>query len=428
MDPRNNEPRRFERYVMNFLNYQSYLKTLLKNYNSCSLVNAEGALLYSKDSNLELLTTTRLVAFQIVKKYLSPKPHDLFVLNDPENGGYQYSKLLFISCLTTNLFLIWDEDYFYIDFKIPPTPLFDQGAKNDFVWQALVSANKYATELESFFEYQKHKIDQIGKIKSHLDAIANTKNQQIWLKATQEIFSTQFSNKALGNFEASYKVLQNQFIKLNFSAEEKQNLKLITLDFTNTNLATEMHSSSHVVESAMIKKIVDYYQIGEFFTQSILDKIKVILPPRSIVSKPHQTGKNNYEIQSICAQLCEYNMQQLNSHSRKSQMSFEYTNFLNFEIHTETCHTFNLISSQIVLMNNFEQLITKNLIKMKKMKRFEGINHILFTINVDAGMKVNIKNNYYSEKSPNSFKVNNQILLREEIDLKKNDLVEIFWS
>lgn len=413
---------------MTFLNYQSYLKTLLKNYKSCSLVNADGTLLYSKDTSLEVLTTTRLVAFQIVKKYLNPKPLDLFVLNDPENGGYEYSKLIFISCLTSNLFLIWDESNFYIDFKIPPTPLFDQGIKNDFVWQALISANKYAADLESFFEYQKYKVDRILKIKSHLDVIANPKNQQMWLKATQEIFSIQFGNKAHGSAEGSYKVFQNQFIKLKFSAEERQNLKLITLDFTNTNLATEMHTSSHVAESAIVKKIIDFYQIGDFFTQSILDKIKVILPPRSIVSKPHATGSFNFELQSICAQLCDYNLLQLNSHSRKAPANFEYSNFLKFEIHTEHCHTSNLISSQSVLLNNFEELIANNLIKMKKMKRSESVNHIIFEVNSDSGMKINIKNNYHSEKSQNSLKLNNELLPCGEFNLKKCDLVEIYWG
>lgn len=412
---------------MNFLNYQSHLKTLLKNYKSCSLVNADGALLYSKDNSLEMLTTTRLVAFQIVKKYLSPKPLDLFVLNDPENGGFQYSKLLFISCLTPNLFLIWDEDNFCIDFKIPPTPLFDKGVKNDFVWQALISASKNTEDLEAFFEYQKYNIDRLVNNKALLDVISNIKNQQMWLKATQEIFSIQFENKAHGSFEGYHKILQNQFIKLKISAEERQNLKLITLDFTNTNLATEMHSSSHVIESAAIKKIMDFYQLGDFFTQSMLDKIKIILPPRSIVSKPHPTGRFNYELQSICSQLCDYNLTQLNLHSRKSQNNFEYSNFLNFEIHTENSHTNNLISSQTIFLNNFEELIVNNSIKMKKMKRLDTANHIIFKVNTDI-MKINIKNDYHTEKSNNALKVNNKLVHRGEHILAKDDVVEILWG
>ena len=413
---------------MTFLNYQAHLKNLLRSYKSCSLVNAEGALLYSKDQNLDLLTTTRLVAFQIVKKYLNPKPLDLFVMNDPENGGFQFSKIIFISCLTPQVFLIWDEDNHFIDFKIPPTPLYDLGVKNDFVWQALVDSNKNAVQLRHFFETQKSQYDRITKSKSQLDVISNPKNQQLWLKATQEIFSIQFGNKAHGSTEGSHRVMPNQFLKLKLSAEEKQNLKLITLDFTNTNLATEIYAASHVAESAIVKRIIDFYQIGEFFTQAILDKIKVILPPRSIVSKSHSTGKFNYELQAICLQLCDYNLQQLNSHVRKSQTSFEYVNFLNFELHSEFCHTSNLFSGQTVLLNNFEDLITTHSIKMKKMKRADSISHLIFSVNTDAGMKINIKNSYYSEKSPNSLKVNNEVLPRGETLLKKDDVVEIYWG
>ncbi len=413
---------------MNFLNYQSCLKILLKNYKSCSLLNANGALLFSKDENHELLTTTRLVAFQIIKKYLQPKAQDFFVLNDPENGGYHYTKLIFISCLTANLYLIWDENNFYIDFKIPPTPLFEQGVKNDFIWQALINANKYAIELKTFFEHHKNNIDRIINHNDLLNVVASIKNQQLWLKATDEIFSIQFASKAHGTAEAYYQVAKSHFIKLKLSAEEKQNLKLITLDFTNTNYAAEVHTASHVVESALIKKIIDFYQIDEYCTQSVLDKIKVILPPRSIVSKPHLTGKYNFELQAICSQLCDYNIKQFNSQTRKPQTVFEYSNYMNFEIHTDRCHSSNIISSQLVSLKNFEELLTNNSIKMKKMRRIDTASHIAFQVNLDCGIKIDIKNNYYSEKKNNSFKLNNELLQRGQYNLKKDDIVEIIWG
>lgn len=415
---------------MTFLNYKSHLKILLNSFKSCSLVNADGALLYSKDCHLEILTTTRLVAFQIIKKYLNPRPQDFFILNDPENGGYHYSKPIFVSCLNPNLFLIWDENNFYIDFKIPPTPLFEQGLKNKFIWQALVSANMHTPELESFFEYQKKCVDNILRLKEHLDLISSPKNQKMWLNTTQGVFSILFDNKAHGSAEGHFKILQNQFIKLKFSAEEKQNQRLITLDFTNTHLATDIHTSSHVVESAIIKKIIDFYQIEDFFTQSILDKIKIILPPKSIVSKAHPTGSYNFELQTICSQLCEYNMTQLNSHSRKSQTTFQNTNFLYFEIHTQHCYTSNYISSQNMFLNNFEDLITKGCIKILKMKRADTIN-IMFQVTTDSDMKLNIKNNTYTElptKQQAALKINNDHCLNRQYDLKKNDVIEILWK
>jgi|GEM_PF-5430983 len=413
---------------MNFLNYQSSIKILLKNHNSCSLVNADGLLLYSKDLNHELLTTSRLVAFQIVKKYLSPKPQDFFVLNDPENGGYQFSKLIFIFCLNSNLYLIWDENNFYIDFKIPPTPLFEQGIKNDFVWQALIHKNKYSTELENFFDFQKNNMDRILKLNDLLNLVTSHKNQQIWLSTTNEIFSIQFSSKAHGGHEAQYPALKNQLIKLKFSAEEKQNQKLITLDFTHTGPACEIHAASHIIESVLVKKIIDFYQIDDFFTQSVLDKIKIILPPRSIVSKSHATGDYNLELQSVCSQLCEHNMKQLNSHTRKTQAVFEYANYLNFELSIDNCHTTNIFSTLHSQLNKFENLISAHFITLTKMTRIDATYCLNFKINTDLPAHLNIKNNYLVEKSTNSIKLNDKILARGPYDLSKNDSVEIVWG
>lgn len=411
---------------MTFLKYQSYLKIFFKNFKSCSLVNSDGALLYSKDLNQEILTTTRLVAFQIVKKYLKPKPQDLFILNDPENGGYHYSKPLLISCLTSELFLIWDESNPYIDFKIPPTPIFEKGAKNVFIWEALLSANKHSKQLENFFLQQKKIIDELIHFKDILDLIGHQKNQKLWLNASQEVFSVLFDNKSHGNYEAAFKTLSNQFVKLKFSAEEKQTQKLITLDFTSTSLATDMHTSSHVIESALIKKIIDFYQFDDFFTQSILDKIKVILPPKSIVSKPHPMGDYNIELQSICSQICEHNMKQLNSHTRKPQTAFEYSNFLHFEIHSDLCHSSNLISPQTIHLNNFEELINNCSIKILTMRKTENLN-ISFQVLTDSEMILNVNNNYQADLPLMPLKINNKPCPRGKYPLKKNDKIDILW-
>lgn len=418
----------YKRAIMNFLNYQSHLKVLLNNYRSCSLVNGDGQLLYSKDNNPEVLTTTRLVAFQIIKKYLNPRPKDLFILNDPENGGYEYSKLIFLTCLNSNLYLIWDDNNYRIDFKIPPTPLFEAGVRNDFIWNALIKANKHADELESYFNNQKEMIDRILKLDDQLKNISDPKKQQSWLKAANEAFLIQFDSKAHGSVESYHALTKNHIIKLKVSAEEKQNLKLITLDFTNTNLANNIYAASHVIESALVKKITDFYQIEGFLCQSILDKIKIVLPPRSIVSKAHPTGEFNYELQSICSQLCEHNLKQLNSNTRKQHARFEYNGHLNFELQSENTISNNFFSSQTVLLNEFDKLITNNLIKVIKMSRTDNTNHLVFEVVGRSEMKVFIKNNYYNEKSDNVFKLNNKVIERGHYPLSAKDVVEIIWQ
>ena len=51
-----------------------YFEALLKKYDNASILNAQGELLYSKDTALETTLTSRLVVFQNVKKYLKLSP------------------------------------------------------------------------------------------------------------------------------------------------------------------------------------------------------------------------------------------------------------------------------------------------------------------------------------------------------------------
>lgn len=412
---------------MNFLNYQFQLKTLLKKFDSCSLVNNEGALIYSKDNRVEFLTTSRLVVFQIIKKYLNPSPLDIFIINDPENGGYKFSRPIFLTCLTKNLFLVWDEINDDIDFKIPPTPIFDQGKKNEFVWSALLSQGPAALKLEHFFIAQKKRIDDLLTMKSLLESIANVKNQNHWLTATAEIFSQQFNNKAHGTIESFFQLPENQTVKIKFSAEEKQNIKLITFDFTNTNIATKSHCSSHVTESSVVKKIIEVYQIEDYFTQSVLDKIKMLMPPRSIVSKPNSTGDYNHEIQEVCSQLSDYIIKMLNSNHRKTKPQFEFNSFLSFDIKGPEGLSRNYLSKQLSYFQDFQKFIDSRSLKLTQLRRTEEQSHIVFQVNSDSDLKLIINNNYGSQNPNKSIQLNGQTLSKGQYLMKKNDQVEIKW-
>lgn len=412
---------------MSCLEVKFQFKTLFKNFKSCSVVNADGALLYSKDKGHHILTTSRLVTFQIIKKYLKPQPQDLFVVNDPENGGFQLSKLIFLTSLTPNLFLIWDEDFSAIDFKIPPTPLFDKGVKNEFVWKALINGSPFAEDLESFILYQKYKVDQLDNLKPLIDNISQAKTQNAWLKSTQEVFDILFNNKAQGSSEAHHKLGINQAVKIKFIAEEKQNLKLLTLDFTNTNLATDYHAASHVVESALISRLNQYYEFGDYFTQSIFDKIKVILPPRSIVSKPHPTGAHNIELQSIVGQMFDFILTQLNSHVRKPHNLFAYQQSLQFYIRGSDCDSFNCIDKTGYSLKGIEELIDKKQIEVKKLQKTEQSSNISFTVTTKEALKLQIHNRQ-CEAASITIKVNDELKNSGSIQLKAKDQVEINWS
>lgn len=413
---------------MNGLQMKTQFELLTKFLKSCSVVNADGTLLFSKDHGPHYLTTTRLVAFQIVKRYLNPSPLDFFVLNDPENGGFQYTKLIFISALQPNLFLIWDEDFDSIDFKIPPTPLFDKGVKNEFVWKALIENRGYSSSLETFILQQKNKADALLKIPQLLDCIANIKNQQEWLKVSQEVFNILFNTKAQGSGEAHFKMAPTQMIKLKLTVEEKQNIKMFVLDLTNTNTASDFHAASHVFESAAIKKIIDFYGLCDFFSQSILDKIKIILPPRSIVSKPHTGGLHNISIQAIASQLCEHLLTQFNNPSRKIHSAFQYSNFLSFKIKSDLNIYNNLISKQSAALECVEELANLQKIEVKLMRRLENRSHIHFDVKSEENLVLIIQNKYDIDSTDIKFKVNGKLKSSGTHSLGKNDSVEISWD
>jgi hypothetical protein len=408
----------------------SQFKTLTHFWPSCSVVNADGHLLYSNDREQALLTTTRLVAFQIVKKYLRPQALDLFILNDPENGGFQYQRPLFIAGLSNNLFVIWDTSLPLIDFKIPPTPLFDKGIRNEFVWKAMVEAHPQAQEFTSALLQQKTSLDRVLSQKQLVSDLSNPKNQQQWFKISQEAFGELFSNKAYSSFEASHRLNASQIFKLKISAEEKQNLKQINLDMSNTSLAQDIFAASHVIESAMIKRIVDFYEMGDFFTQMVLDKIKTTLPPRSIVSKAHPLGLYSYDLQSIAHQICDYCLTQMNSPLRKGHTQFEYKHFLLLRIHHSQSDRLTFLSAQRFDLKGFEDLTHSHRIRMKVMKRTDQSGRLDFEIIQPEGLGIQFLNLAPSESSAIQLKVNDQPqrTIQGQLMLKQGDQVQLEWS
>ena len=407
--------------------YQNQVYHLIEAFPSCSVVNAEGSLLVSSDQRREILTTTRLVAFQIIKKYLNPKPHDLFVMNDPENGGYSLSKLIFVAAIDPNLFLIWDENCPLIDFKIPPTPLYEKNSKNSFVWKALVESNENAAGLTKFFEHEKAKVDLASSRTALVKNLAAPKNQAQWLKATQEIFEQQFANKAHGSFECQYKTPLNQLLKLKFTAEERQNVKLISLDFTSSSLATAYHAASHVIESGLVQKLIQFYQVEKYLTQSILDKIKIILPPKSIASRAHPAGVFNHEIQSICSQLCQFNLNQLNSQLRKSTSTFEIESELGLELNSNDHQVKLLFSGKNILLTGFEQLIQNKEIEITKMQKNDQSFELAFVVLKPEIKKLKRTTLLGCTQLGDFIKVNNVGLAGTDSAIMPGDSVSIKW-
>ncbi len=412
---------------MNAATYQNQLQQLMRAFPSCSLVNADGALLASNDQRTEILTTTRLVVFQIIKKYLNPQPKDLFVMNDPENGGYSLSKLIFVAAVDPNLFVIWDESCHLIDFKIPPTPLYEKDRKNEFVWKALVDSNENAYELTEFFENEKSKIDILIGQPALIKSLAQAKLQAVWLKATQEVFEHQFSSKAMGSFDCQYQTPTNQLIKLKFTSEERQNVRLISLDFTNSSLATTYHAASHVIESGLVQRLIKFYQIEKYLSQSILDKIKIILPPKSIASKAHFIGRYNHELQSACSQLCQHNLTQLNSQIRKGAAAFEIESELWIELKAKNQNFKMNFHQKTMLLPCIEPLIQEKAIEVKKMQKTDHGFNLSFQILQPRFDVLKVTTKLGCAKNEDFLKLNGQLISSGDHPVKVGDTVTVKW-
>ena len=198
-----------------------YFESLLKNYDNASILNAQGELLYSKDKELETTLTSRLVVFQNVKKYLKLSTEDVFMTNDPENGGYTFQKIFFIGCLRPNLFIVCVQAADMIQFKIPLSPLLDQGHKNTMVWDSLVEKNPLKDKLSDFFNKQITRFKTNMSSTKVLTTLSDSSFQSQWLNLCKKQFEKAFEVKALGQHQviATY---HEKIIKMSIAIEEKQ--------------------------------------------------------------------------------------------------------------------------------------------------------------------------------------------------------------
>lgn len=302
---------------MNFHSLYHTSQLLVKTFESASLITADGKLIASTDQGQLISTTSRLVIFQIVKKYLQPHVGDLIIVNDPENGGLDFRHIFIVTRLTDHLYMVFVRSTPFIDFKIPPTPLFEKGVRNKLIWSLLVEPNPNREQLTAFFEHALHKVKSIQNLKKELSLLSDPKNQAHLFKVFQQIFEVKFNNQALGFVETIYKLSASEQIKMKLSIEEKQNQRSIILDFSQTSPAGEISAASHVVESMLIYKLAAFYKMTSLICQPFLDQIRMSLPPKSIVSKAKPTGSKNLYMQKIIGENLSFLFENLSLKSNK---------------------------------------------------------------------------------------------------------------
>lgn len=397
-----------------------YFQSFLNHFKNASLVNLNGDLLFSRDSELCSTTTSRLVSYQIVKKYLKLNQGDIFITNDPENGGYSFSKVFFISALTENLFLIWSDDVSQVQFKIPLSPLVEAHKKNSMLWSMMIEPHPQKAVLADFFEAQIEHYTSCFRATPYLDFLSEPDFQNIWFKTCKAEFERQFDLRAQGQASINIKY-HEKLVKMGLGIEEKQNSRTITIDFSSTQLADKMCAASHVIESAMIQEFVYHYKLHQFLSQPILNQIKLIMPPKSVVSKANATGDHNFELQGVIRQMLKFLLQQLNSTKKGEKFTLKSEAQLNFIADSNVRNGFLLDES--FSLEDLNQFFKPTTMSMK-----ENNYHGEYVV---KGAGLTLDTFYlYSDFDHNKrfIKINNKSIKSGRHALKENDLLSIHWK
>ncbi len=395
---------------------------LLSPFKNASIMNNKGELIYSKDADSFKTTTSRIVLFQIAKKYLSPKTGDIIISNDPENGGTQLNRLFFICCLHNNLFVVWDAELNEVQFKIPLTPLVENNKKNEMIWQALIESQPAAEKFRAFFEKQIKKMNQMQVFKKFILSISTETFQKTWFKMTKAIFEDHFSLKSYGRHQLAVEY-RNQQIKISAEADEKQNIKSFKLDLSGTALADKFSCASHVVESGLMIELSKFYNFEKCLSQPILDHVKLLLPPKSIVSKSNASGEYNFELQKLTRQMMRHCLNQMNTQGKKSEKKFLIYSTAYLSFNSDHVQLSNFLSNSRI------DFLVGDLFDKNVLQHSERDYKAVLKYKLDTTSQLNL----YGVKAPNDseqrwIKINGEIAHHGQFVLKKNDVLSFSWK
>lgn len=395
---------------------------LLSPFKNASIMNNKGELIYSKDADSFKTTTSRIVLFQIAKKYLSPKPGDIIISNDPENGGTQLNRIFFICCLHPNLFVVWDAELNDVQFKIPLTPLVESNQKNAMIWSALIESQPSADKFRIFFEKQISKMNQMQVFKKFIAAISAENYQKTWFKLTKSIFEDHFSLKSYGQHQLMIEY-RNQQIKINASADEKQNIKSFKLDFSGTALAGQFSCASHVVESGLMIEISKYYHFEKCLSQPILDHLKLLLPPKSIVSKSIPNGEYNFELQKLTRQMMRHCLNQMNIQGKKIEKKFNAYSTAYISLNSEHIQFSNFLSNSRI------DFLVGDLFEKISLNHTEKDYKAVLKYRLDKTSQLNLYGvRAKTDSETRWIKINGEIAHHGQFVLKKNDELSFSWK
>ena len=401
------------------------LGTFLSGFGNSSLFTGKGDLLFSQDPDPLKTTTSRLVCFQLVKKYLNLQPQSAVICNDPQNGGTDLQRLFLIYCINENLYVVWDQTCPWLDLKIPPTPWLDKGQENTAILSALFSATKNGDQLRAFFNIQLLRTMNFKKSTELTQLFSSEKFQKDWFKICSQLLSDKLKLRAEGEIQKSVSYKNNTF-KIRTLITEKQQLIPITIDFSGSSLAQDVCASTHIVESGLLVELIKFYGLEGYLCQPLLNAMKLILPPKSVVAKFHPEGLYNFELQKLSRQLIKQCLVEINSFQKK-------------ELKKKSLYSTYFFTSRLIqATTNEKESFQNNYFSNSRVQMSDGHFKFEKMQNKDKGFSCTFKPTQDLELSfrgitatedqdVRCFKLNDKIMMTANFTLTPKDTIKIEW-
>ena len=402
------------------------LGTFLNGFGNSSLFTGKGDLLFSQDPDPLKTTTSRLVCFQLVKKYLNLQPQSAVICNDPQNGGTDLHRLFFIYCINENLYLVWDQTCPWLDLKIPPTPWLEKGNENSFILNALFSASKNSEQLKAFFSSQLRRTLNFKKSTDMIELFSSEKYQKDWFKICSQLLSDKLKLRAEGDIQKSIQY-KNSTFKIRILITEKTQLVPITIDFSGTSIAQEISAATHIVESGLLVELIKYYGLEGYLCQPLLNSMKLILPPKSVVAKSHPEGLYNFELQKLSRQLIKQCLIETNSFQKKEvkKKSLYSTYFFTTKLSNASPASATEVFQNNYFSNSRVQMSDTHFNFIKMQNKDKGYS---CTFRPKQSIELFFRGiTSVDDQEVRCFKLNDKLMTTGNFTLSPDDVVQIDW-
>lgn len=221
----------------------------------------------------------------------------------------------------------------------------------------------------------------------------------------------------------SYK---NSTYKIRTLITEKQQLVPITIDFSGSSLAQEVCAATHIVESGLLVELIKFYGLEGYLCQPLLNVMKLILPPKSVVAKFHPEGLYNFELQKLSRQLIKQCLVEINSFQKKESKKKSLYSTYYFTSRLLVATTIEKDCFQNNYFSNSRVQMSDGHFKFEKMQNKEKSFSCTFKPTQD--LELSFRGITATEdQDVRCFKLNDKMMITGNFTLTPEDTIQIDW-